>query len=363
MDFQEIFEKNREYASKLELDPEKIKAQFVKSETRDFTTIGTVDLISGWIRIGDPLAYLCGEMYSPIMNVSVNRGSYPVEIAVIKSYYDTVRISTSRIKFKSTEAVRYEVAGPAPGTTAFEASDGDIPDFPVDAGMMCFCDAEVAHEFNEWLTKWHEANPDKNHYDDYFAELFAQSYAAEPEFQREGGDFIEWEVPETGHRLVMNATGYGDGTYVPFWGYDADGQICELTVPLIDADLVDEMNAQYVEEQGEEYAEEYVEEAVEKVTPLWDGPDDCVVTKHVAEGGEISYMRRFPLEEGETYNGWFFYGYDEDQTYWDDDSNYVLYSTNKLLEHFPKLSDILDAPDGAAFFTDENGNYVPDDEQ
>lgn len=355
MDLKEIMEKNTEYASRLELDPEKIRRQFVKDETHDFTTIGTVDLISGWIRVGDPLAYLCAEMYSPIMNVSVKRGSYPVEIAVIRSYFDSVRICSSRIKFKPTEAVRYEVAGPAPGTTAFEASDGDIPDFPVDAGMMCFCDAEVAHEFNEWLGVWHEQNPDKNHYDNYFAELFAESYERMPDFQREGGDFIEWEVPGTGHKIVMNATGYGDGTYLPFWGYDADEQICELIVPLIDSDLVDEMNDQYISEHGDEFTEEAV--------PQWNGPDDCVVTKHVADGGAISYMRRFPLEEGETYNGWFFYGYDEDQAYWDDDSNYVLYSTRELLRRYPALAEVLDAPDGAAFFTDENGNFTADEGQ
>lgn len=343
MDLKEIMEKNREFCSQLQLDPEKIRRQFVRDAYHDLAEIGTVDLISGWIRVGDPLTYLCNEMYSPMMNVSVKRGSYPVEVAFVRSDNDDIRISTSRIKFKPTEAVRYEVAGPVPGTTAFEASDGDIPDFPVEAGMMCFCDAEVAHEFNEWLAKWYEANPDKNHYNDYFSELFAQSYEAYPDYQREGGDFIEWEVPGTGHRVVMNSTGYGDGTYVPFWGYDADDQICELTVPLIDTDLIYEAN-------GEDM-------------PKWNGADDCVVTKHIADGGDISYMRRFPLEEGDTYNGWFFYGYDEDQAYWDDDSNYVLYSTNELLRRYPGLIGILDAPDGSSFYIDDNGNIVDDNGQ
>ena len=34
-----------------------------------------------------------------------------------------------------------------------------------------------------------------------------------PQFQRQGGDFIEWENPKTKNKLIMVASGFGDGFY------------------------------------------------------------------------------------------------------------------------------------------------------
>lgn len=69
----------------------------------------------------------------------------------------------------------------------------------------------------------------------------AESYEQFPAYQREGGDFIEWENPNTGNRLVMIASGFGDGFYQCFWGFDADGEICELIVPMVNPDLIDKL--------------------------------------------------------------------------------------------------------------------------
>lgn len=53
----------------------------------------------------------------------------------------------------------------------------------------------------------------------------------------EDGDFIEWANPDSGRRLVMVASGLGDGFYQSFWGYDERDEICELIVPMVDPDL------------------------------------------------------------------------------------------------------------------------------
>lgn len=47
--------------------------------------------------------------------------------------------------------------------------------------------------------------------------------------------------PNTGNRLVMIASGFGDGFYQSFWGYDDAGEVCELIVPMVNPDLVDEL--------------------------------------------------------------------------------------------------------------------------
>ena len=48
-------------------------------------------------------------------------------------------------------------------------------------------------------------NPDGNIYDDYFAKLFEESYKDNPKYQRDGGDWINWNIPNTNyHYLFFN---------------------------------------------------------------------------------------------------------------------------------------------------------------
>ena len=236
-----VFEKNLKYISGEELDADKIVRQFVKSETRFFLTVGTVDVPSGKIIVADPLSYLSGEhVIAPVLKREIPAGSYPAEVSICRHPQIGIRMCTARLKVKGTAAVRYELAESEEESAAFKAKDGIMHGFPVDAGMMCFIDAKAAESYAAFIDKWHRENPDKNHYDNYFAAFFAESYEKLPAYQREGGDFIEWQNPDSGERMVQIASGFGDGFYHSFWGFDESGEVCELVVPLIDADLVDE---------------------------------------------------------------------------------------------------------------------------
>lgn len=148
-----------------------------------------------------------------------------------------IRICTARLKLRGTDAVRYVLAEPTLESAAAKNATEIISGFPVDAGMMCFCDEQVGCEFRDFIAKWRSENPGKNLCDDYFSKLFAESFERYPTYQREGGDFIEWTNPETGRRMVMAASGFGDGFYQSFWGYDREDALCELIVPMIDPDL------------------------------------------------------------------------------------------------------------------------------
>lgn len=341
MKLKEVFDANLKFIGQMELDADLMDRTFTKTETRDHLVIGTVDLPTGRIRVGDALAYMGTKEASPELNRTVPKGSYPVELAFITTKMDTVRISAARIKLSDEKAVRYELAEPTHETTAFHCSDGDLTGFPVDAGMMGFMDASVMDEYSDFLHSWHRGNPGKNHYDDYFAALFNESYEKHPQYQRAGGDFIEWTVPATGNRLTMNATGFGDGFYQIFWGIDKNGDICEVTVPLIDTDLLDRANREYIE--------------------VWDGIEACIVTNHIAEGGDIAYMCR-EESPNSTYNGWVFYGYDEDEDYWADANNFCLYSTHGLANRCPEIIPLLRSPEGSAFVRDGNGDFIADEQ-
>lgn len=238
--FQAVFEHNLKYISQIEVDADKIARQFVKTETRFYLTVGTVDVPSGKVIVADPLCYMFGEhVIAPVLKREIPSGSYPAEVAICRNEYVGIRMCTARLKIKDSEAVRYELAESEEETAAAKCKDGVMHGFPVDAGMMCFIDAGAAKNYADFLGKWHKENPGKNHYDDYFQAFFEESDKKLPAYQREGGDFIEWTNPDSGERMVQISSGFGDGFYQSYWGFDESGEICELIVPMVDPDLFD----------------------------------------------------------------------------------------------------------------------------
>lgn len=235
-----LFKENLKYTTSKTLDADKIARQFVKTETRGFTEVGKVDVTSGHVVVADPLCYIAMGKYMPTLEQEIPNGTYTADISVCITPQAGMRICTARLKIKNTKAVRYELAKPVPETAANVSKNGEIwTGYPVDAGMTGFIDAKGADKMGKWIDNWHKQNKDKNHYDDYFAAIFAESYSKFPEYQREGGDFIEWTNPDTNEKMVMISSGFGDGFYQCFWGYDENGEICELVTPLVDPDLFD----------------------------------------------------------------------------------------------------------------------------
>lgn len=237
MDIMELFKKNLKYISQMKIETEDIERQFVKSPTRYYLPVGQIDCPTGKIIVSDPLSYLATRKMCPQLTVNIPVGTYPVEVSICINSHSGIRICTARMKVKDTKAVRYICAEPTEESAAVKCSDGVLSGFPVDAGMMSFCDIQVAEEYRSFLDEWKKANVGKNYYDDYFSHFFAKSEKSLPAYQREGGDFIEWINPDSNHRLVMIVSGFGDGFYQSYWGYDDNEDICELIVPMVNPDL------------------------------------------------------------------------------------------------------------------------------
>ena len=236
-DIQNSFEQNLKFISQTQIDADVIERQFVKSESRFFLTVGNADFPTGKIIIADPLCYLAAGKFCPQLTLSVPAGTYPVEVSIFRNPSIGIRMCTARLKVKEGKAVRYECAESTEETAVAKSADGVMSGFPVEAGMMTICDGQIGEEYRTFLDNWGADNPGENHYDDYFAAHFAESAKKLSAFQREDGDFIEWTNPETGHRMVMIASGLGDGFYQAFWGYDNQDEVCELIVPMVNPDL------------------------------------------------------------------------------------------------------------------------------
>lgn len=232
-----LFAENLKHISSCEALPEAIALQFVRSPSRYWLTVGTSDFPTGRVIVADPFDYLPSGEFTPTLAQAIPSGSYPVDISLFRNEMVGIRICTAKLKLKDTAAVRYVLAEPTPESAAAKSAVEVISGFPVDAGMLCFCDEQVGGEFRDFTAKWRRKNPGQNLYDDYFSKFFAQSFERFPAYQREGGDFIEWTNPDTGRRMVMAASGFGDGFYQSFWGYDFKNELCELIVPVVNPDL------------------------------------------------------------------------------------------------------------------------------
>lgn len=235
-EFNTKFRLNTDFRTQDEIPADDIHRQFVKSESRFYIRVGEIDCPTGNIVTADPLAYLPSRNFSPILAESVPAGTYPVEVSICRQAEIGLRMCTAKLKLKETKAEIYKKTT-AIRDSAIKARDGILEGFPVDAGMICFCDTQTAEEYRTFLDRWYAENPNGNHYDDYFSGLFAESYKKLPAYQREGGDFIEWKNPDTGSKMVMIASGFGDGFYNSYYGYDIENEICEIIVPMVNPDI------------------------------------------------------------------------------------------------------------------------------
>ena len=106
--------------------------------------------------------------------------------------------------------------------------------FGVDAGMGCIADIQTQAAFKTYWAKRLEEDPDIDPYNDLFCDLMEENAKAYPKYQGDCGDWLNWTVPGTDCNLPIFASGWGDGYYPVYFGYDAKGKICAVYVRFID---------------------------------------------------------------------------------------------------------------------------------
>ena len=192
--------------------------------------MGEVTFPSGEILVRDPLVWLRREE-KPYLQ-SVPKGTYRLKTLVAKLEEDHYRYIATRIQFTDQVPVIYYEA-----LTGDEDIDTVEKDsyfgFAVDAGLATIVDVDTKNAYCDFEKSWYKENPDKNIYDDFFAAVFAQNAIDNPLYQREGGDWINFKIPNTDLSIPMIQSGFGDGVYPVYFGYDKDNQLCDLVVEYI----------------------------------------------------------------------------------------------------------------------------------
>ena len=197
----------------------------------DLLDIGTVRFPTGTIFACDPLVEL--EDARPYLQ-TIPAGSYPVQICVVPSKKYGNRYACVKVVVSKEKPVRYELGMAGTENLDEELEEDAYFGFGVDAGMGCIADRQTQEMFKAYWAKRLAEDEDIDPYNDLFCDLLEENFQMHPKYQRTCGDWLNWTVPESDCNLPLFASGWGDGYYPVYFGYDAQGKICGVYVHFID---------------------------------------------------------------------------------------------------------------------------------
>ena len=229
--WQEMYERNKEkFRCKVNLESYFTEKKIGEMEV-DTLDIGEVNLPTGEILACDPLVEL-GEAKTFLQKTPV--GKFPVKIAVVLSEEYGNRYACVKVEFNKNKPVVYELAVTGNEKEMDKAGEDEFYGFGVDAGMGCVADKKTQEEYTKYWKKLEEEGNADNPYDDIFEELLEESFKKFPKYQRDCGDWANFIIPDTDLNIPVFASGWGDGDYPCYFGYDEKGELCSFYILFID---------------------------------------------------------------------------------------------------------------------------------
>jgi hypothetical protein len=169
--------------------------------TFDRLDIGNLTIESGKLIACDPVVMHDAQPFTQ----SFPLGNFPVHLAMAKTPTDE-RVAFSRIVFSDKAIARWTLALKI-GQKPISLRDTNFYCYGVDAGAGIFIDSVANVRFNTY---------DHSEWEDVFV--------AKAEKNGYTGFMHDFE----GHNLATFSTGYGDGCYATFIGFDSEGNACQL---------------------------------------------------------------------------------------------------------------------------------------
>jgi hypothetical protein len=185
--------------------------------------IGEIILTSGRIIACDPLIVPDTRYH---LKKRVKPGRYPIIVSLADFQpVGDARFACAMLRISEEATVRWEVALINEPDINQKA---DRTAYMVDAGTGCFVDWDAA-EIIAGLVSLDVVYPEKDEFemfcDRVIAEMESNSFGDEP-FT---AGWANMKVSdETEANIIAFSSGWGDGDYASFWGYDASGHLTSL---------------------------------------------------------------------------------------------------------------------------------------
>ena len=176
--------------------------------------IGKLNVVNGQIIACDPFLFNDDKPFNNLFPI----GHFPIELA-IADINDDERVGFSRIKFSDKIPVRWTIAVTL-DQDASKLSDEEIFGYGVDSGTGCFMDTAGAEKYSTYLEQ------QEDNYNIVIDEMEAT--------YKDTRSWLLWD--REGFNVAMYSTGWGDGLYATYIGYDSENIICRL---VSDFELID----------------------------------------------------------------------------------------------------------------------------
>ena len=193
--------------------------------------IGNLHLPTGKIIAGDPFFT---EKARPFFR-SVKPGTYPVRIYMTEVEADHYRIAYAKIKFKNEYANNWILAlrDDIKMENIADLKEDEYIGFPVDGGLGCFLDVKTNALYVYEFDSIYEQYSDYKMYNDLLTEEFL-NYSSNNRYSGEQGDWNNHIVDiKSGLNVIMFTSGWGDGIYPAYWGYNDKKETVELTIDFL----------------------------------------------------------------------------------------------------------------------------------
>jgi uncharacterized protein DUF4241 len=172
-------------------------------------TIGELVVTSGQIVACDPLAM----PDTPPFADRVAAGRYPVLLSVAEAKSGDQRVAFALLRLTEHPVMRWENAAPQ-GKSLSDLQPERIFAYGVDAGTGCFMDAEAAQALQARQKAALARGEDDDELFDALMKTYVHTWSWANVVMEEAG----------GANVVAFSSGWGDGAYPCYWGYDVGGQ-------------------------------------------------------------------------------------------------------------------------------------------
>jgi hypothetical protein len=210
--------------------------------------MGELNFPTGWFVIADPLFWLNRD--EPAYCLPVPKGKFPLSAAVVEIGEDNYRYAAARVLFSDAPVVNCVEA--LHGSESLDGIlEGGIFGFRVESGWITVMDVEARDAFCDLVENWGRKFPNKNIYDDYLAEEIRKNCQQHPEYQEDGGSWLNFPLFGRDLSFPMFRSGFDPAelasgveiNYPAYYGFDANGEICQLLLEFIDVDILGGTNA------------------------------------------------------------------------------------------------------------------------
>ena len=168
--------------------------------------IGKLNVVNGQIIACDPFLFNNDKPFDTLFP----KGLFSIELAIAEISTDE-RVGFSRIKFSDKPPIRWTI-GVTPDQAPNKLTEEEIYGYPVDSGTGCFMDTSGGKIYSAYLDQ------KEDNYNNVIEEMEVT--------YKHTRSWLLWD--REGFNVAMFSTGWGDGLYASYIGYDDENLICRL---------------------------------------------------------------------------------------------------------------------------------------